>query len=75
MIDTWIGLVLLYSTFNLTFCVVIMRDIFRDVSKEVEEAARIEGGFTLADLLDDRVTALTGRLVRHRFHRIRVLLE
>jgi len=43
MIDTWIGLILLYSTFNLSFCVVIMRDIFRDVSKEVEEAARIEG--------------------------------
>jgi len=43
MLDTWIGLILLYSTFNLTFCVVIMRDIFRDVSKEVEEAARIEG--------------------------------
>lgn len=43
LIDTWIGLILLYSTFNLAFCVVIMRDIFRDVSKEVEEAARIEG--------------------------------
>jgi multiple sugar transport system permease protein len=43
MIDTWIGLILLYSTFNLSFCVVIMRDIFRDVNKEVEEAARVEG--------------------------------
>src|ERR1700745_2622203 len=43
LIDTWIGLIVLYSTFNLAFCVVIMRDIFRDVSKEVEEAARIEG--------------------------------
>ncbi len=43
LIDTWSGLILLYSTFNLAFCVVIMRDIFRDVSKEVEEAARIEG--------------------------------
>lgn len=43
LIDTWLGLILLYSTFNLAFCVVIMRDIFRDVSREVEEAARIEG--------------------------------
>ncbi len=43
MIDTWIGLILLYSAFNLSFCVVIMRDIFRDVDKEVEEAARVEG--------------------------------
>src|SRR5260370_30695061 len=41
LIDTWSGLILLYSTFNLAFCVVIMRDIFRDVSKEVEEAPRI----------------------------------
>src|SRR3981189_3738825 len=43
LIDTWIGLILLYSTFNLTFCVVIMRDIFRDVSKEVGEADRLQG--------------------------------
>ena len=43
LIDTQVGLILLYITFNLNFCVVIMRDIFRDVSKEVEEAARIEG--------------------------------
>jgi len=43
MTDTWIGLILLYSTFNLSFCVVIMRDIFRDVNKEIEEAARVEG--------------------------------
>jgi multiple sugar transport system permease protein len=43
MIDTWIGLILLYSAFNLSFCVIIMRDIFRDVDKEVEEAARVEG--------------------------------
>jgi multiple sugar transport system permease protein len=43
LIDTWLGLILAYSTFNLAFCVVIMRDIFRDVSKEVEEAAKIEG--------------------------------
>jgi len=43
LIDTRAGLILLYITFNLNFCVIIMRDIFRDVSKEVEEAARIEG--------------------------------
>jgi multiple sugar transport system permease protein len=43
LIDTRFGLILLYITFNLNFCVIIMRDIFRDVSKEVEEAARMEG--------------------------------
>ncbi|MGH9648260.1 MAG: carbohydrate ABC transporter permease, partial [Bryobacteraceae bacterium] len=29
LIDTWLGLILCYSTFNLAFVVVIMRDIFR----------------------------------------------
>ena len=43
LIDTWTGLILCYSTFNLAFAVVIMRDIFRDVSTEVEDAAKVEG--------------------------------
>jgi multiple sugar transport system permease protein len=43
LIDTWFGLILLYVTFNMSFCVVIMRDIFRDLSRKVEEAAIIEG--------------------------------
>jgi len=43
LIDTWEGLILCYSTFNLAFVVVIMRDIFRDVSTEIEDAAKVEG--------------------------------
>lgn len=43
LIDTWTGLILCYSAFNLAFVVVIMRDIFRDVSTEVEDAAKVEG--------------------------------
>ncbi len=43
LIDTWLGLILCYSTFNLAFVVVIMRDIFRDVSTEIEDAAKVEG--------------------------------
>ncbi len=43
LIDTWIGLIFCYSTFNLAFGVVIMRDVFRDVSIEIEEAAKVEG--------------------------------
>lgn len=43
LIDTWTGLIISYSTFSLAFGVVIMRDIFRDVSKDVEEAAKVEG--------------------------------
>ena len=41
LIDTWEGLILCYSTFNLAFVVVIMRDIFRDVSTEIEDAAKV----------------------------------
>jgi len=41
--DTWTGLILCYSNFNLAFVVVIMRDIFRDVSTEIEDAAKVEG--------------------------------
>jgi multiple sugar transport system permease protein len=43
LIDTWAGLIFCYSTFNLAFAVVIMRDIFRDVSPEIEDAAKVEG--------------------------------
>ncbi len=43
LIDTWTGLIISYSTFSLAFGVVIMRDIFRDVSKDVEESAKVEG--------------------------------
>ena len=43
LIDTWTGLIISYSTFSLAFAVVIMRDIFRDVSKDVEESAKVEG--------------------------------
>jgi multiple sugar transport system permease protein len=43
LIDTWTGLILCYSAFNLAFVVVIMRDIFRDVSTEIEDAAKVEG--------------------------------
>ena len=43
LIDTWQGLILCNSTFNLAFVVVIMRDIFRDVSTEIEDAAKVEG--------------------------------
>lgn len=43
LIDTRLGLILVYTTFNLAFGVLIMRDIFRDISREIEEAARVDG--------------------------------
>src|SRR5208283_5822742 len=43
LIDTWSALILCYTAFNLAFVVVVMRDIFRDVSTEIEDAAKVEG--------------------------------
>ena len=74
LIDTWIGLILLYSTFNLAFCVVIMRDIFRDVSKEVEEAARIEGGQKALESTKDPMIDLA-RLVDSQARELRKIME
>ena len=43
LIDTWTGLIVAYSTFSLAFAVVIMRDVFRDLGKDIEAAAKVEG--------------------------------
>jgi len=43
LLDTWRGLILVYVTFNLPFGVVIMREMFRDIPVELEEAALIDG--------------------------------
>jgi multiple sugar transport system permease protein len=43
LIDTRIGLILVYVAATLPFGVVIMRDIFRDIPLEIEEAAFIDG--------------------------------
>ena len=61
LIDTWTGLILAYSAFNLAFVVVIMRDIFRDVSTEIEDAAKVEGADALADFLDDCAAVVARR--------------
>src|SRR6266404_5162663 len=39
LIDTWEGLILCYSTFNLAFVVVIMRDIFRAACRSARSRA------------------------------------
>lgn len=43
LIDTQIGLILVYVAVTLPFGVVIMRDVFRDITVELEEAAFIDG--------------------------------
>jgi multiple sugar transport system permease protein len=43
MTDTRLGLALVYVTFNLPFGVLIMRQIFNEIPRELEEAAKIDG--------------------------------
>lgn len=43
LIDTHLGLILAYTTFNLPFAVWIMRDFFDSLPIELEESARVDG--------------------------------
>jgi multiple sugar transport system permease protein len=43
LVDTWLGLILIYTTFNLSFGIVVMRDVFRDISRDITDAARVDG--------------------------------
>ena len=43
LVDTWLGLIVIYTTFNLSFGIVVMRDVFRDISRDITDAARVDG--------------------------------
>jgi len=43
LIDTFQGLILIYLTFNIPYVVWIMRGFFEEISKEIEEAALLDG--------------------------------
>jgi len=43
LIDTHIGLILAYTMFNLPFAVWIMRDFFRNMPRDLEESALVDG--------------------------------
>lgn len=49
LIDTWLGLILTYTAFNITFCVWMMESFFREIPIDLEEAAMVDG--------DSRLTA------------------
>jgi multiple sugar transport system permease protein len=46
LVDTWIGLILIYTTFNLSFGIVIMRDVFREIGRDISDAAKVDGANT-----------------------------
>ena len=43
LIDSWLSLVLMNTTFNLAFIVLMLKATFDGVPKEVVEAAKIDG--------------------------------
>ncbi|MCI0529353.1 MAG: carbohydrate ABC transporter permease [Nitrospira sp.] len=43
LLDTRLALILAYTTFNLPFAVIIMRQIFKELPEELEEAALVDG--------------------------------
>jgi len=47
LLDTVLGLILLNATFNLTFPIIILTQMFREVPKELEEAAQVDGASRL----------------------------
>ena len=54
LLDTVWGLILLNATFNLTFPMIILTQMFREVPIELEEAAQVDGASTGWHLPADR---------------------
>lgn len=51
LIDTHIGLILVYTMFNLPFAVWIMRDFFNGLPQDLEDSARVDGASRLQAFL------------------------
>ena len=51
LLDTVWGLIILNATFNLTFPIIILTQMFREVPKELEEAAQVDGASRLGIFL------------------------
>src|SRR6185369_4594545 len=43
LLDSWLGLVITYTAFNITFCVWMMESFFREISVDLEEVAMVDG--------------------------------
>ena len=43
LLDSWLGLILTYTAFNITFCVWMMESFFREIPVDLEEAAMVDG--------------------------------
>ena len=43
LMDTYVGMILLYSAFNLPFVIWMMKSFFDEIPQEIEEAAQVDG--------------------------------
>lgn len=43
LLDSWAGLIITYTAFNITFCVWMMESFFREIPVDLEEAAMVDG--------------------------------
>ncbi|GEM85484.1 carbohydrate ABC transporter permease [Meiothermus granaticius] len=43
LLNTWLGLILIYTAFNVPFAAFLMQNFFDGIPQELEEAARIDG--------------------------------
>ena len=43
LLNTWLGLIVTYTAFNITFCVWMMESFFREIPVDLEEAAMVDG--------------------------------
>jgi len=43
LLDTYLGMILIYMVYNLAFCIWMIRGFFKDIPKELDEIAMIDG--------------------------------
>jgi len=43
LLDSWLGLIITYTAFNVTFCVWMLESFFREIPVDLEEAAMVDG--------------------------------
>ena len=75
LLDTTWALILIYLTFNVPIVVWICADQFRNIPKELDEAATLEGYNSFAIFLEDRVAAGDARSRRLGNLQFYLLLE